>query len=98
MKPQRGAGGCRLVWRASSSSAKQAQEALGARLRELRKDAGLSGRALAAATGQHFTHMSKIEHGVQTPTDKGIRGWCRACGAEEQIPDFPISGPAFPPS
>ena len=32
-----------------SSSAKEAQKALGARLREIRKDAGLSGRALAAA-------------------------------------------------
>lgn len=71
-----------------SSSAKQAQEALGARLRELRKDAGLSGRALAAATGQHFTRVSKIEHGVQTPTDADIRTWCRVCGAEDQIPDL----------
>ena len=35
-----------------SSSAKQAQEALGARLREIRKDPGLSARALAAATGR----------------------------------------------
>jgi transcriptional regulator with XRE-family HTH domain len=58
------------------------------RLRELRKDAGLSGRALAAQTGQHFTRVSKIEHGVQTPTDKDIRDWCRACGTEEQIPDL----------
>ena len=71
-----------------SSSAKQAQEALGARLREIRNDAGLSGRALAAATGQHFTRVSKLEHGVQTPSGQDIRGWCRACGAEEQIPDL----------
>lgn len=71
-----------------SSSAKEAQRALGVRLREIRKDAGLSGRALAAATGQHFTRVSKIEHGVQPPTDKDIRDWCHACGAEEQIPDL----------
>lgn len=71
-----------------SSSAKQALEALGVRLRELRKDAGLSGRALATATGQHFTRVSKIEHGVQTPTDQDIRDWCCACGIEEQIPDL----------
>ena len=71
-----------------SSSAKQAQEALGVRLREIRKDAGLSGRALAAATGQHFTRVSKLEHGVQTPSGQDIRDWCRACGAEEQIPDL----------
>lgn len=71
-----------------SSPAKEAQAALGARLREIRKDAGLSGRALAAATGQHFTRVSKIEHGVQTPLDRDIREWCRVCGAEEQIPDL----------
>ncbi len=71
-----------------SSSARQAQEALGARLREIRRDAGLSGRALAAATGQHFTRVSKLEHGVQTPSGQDIRDWCQACGAEEQIPDL----------
>ena len=71
-----------------SSSARQAADALGARLREIRKDAGLSGRALAAATGQHFTRVSKLEHGVQAPSDHDIRDWCRICGAEEQIPDL----------
>jgi transcriptional regulator with XRE-family HTH domain len=71
-----------------SSSARQAQEALGARLREIRKDAGLSARALATATSQHFTRVSKIEHGVQAPSDQDIRDWCRACGAEEQVPDL----------
>jgi transcriptional regulator with XRE-family HTH domain len=71
-----------------SSSAREAQRALGARLREIRRDAGLSGRALAAATGQHFTRVSKIEHGIQPPTDTDIRDWCRACGAGEQVPDL----------
>ncbi len=70
------------------STARQAQEALGVRLRELRKDAGLTGRALATATGQHFTRVSKIEHGVQPPADGDIREWCRACGAEDQVPDL----------
>jgi transcriptional regulator with XRE-family HTH domain len=71
-----------------SSSAKQEQEALGVRLRELRKDAGLTARALAAATGQHYTRVSKIEHGVQAPSDKDIREWCRTCGADDQVPDL----------
>jgi transcriptional regulator with XRE-family HTH domain len=71
-----------------SSSARQAQKELGARLREIRKDAGLSGRALAAATGQHYTRVSKIENGVQPPTDNDIRDWCRTCTAEPQIPDL----------
>jgi len=83
-------GSCRYrtVSTPPSSSAKEAQRALGARLWEIRKDAGLSGRALAAATGQHFTRVSKIEHGVQPPGDEDIRAWCRACGAEDQIPDL----------
>ena len=71
-----------------SSSARQAQQALGARLREIRKDAGLSGRALAVATGQHFTRVSKIENGAQAPADQDIRDWCRACAAEGQVPDL----------
>lgn len=71
-----------------SSAARQLLEELGTRLRDLRKDAGLSGRALAAATGQHFTRVSKIEHGVQTPSDQDIQAWCLACGATDQIPDL----------
>lgn len=71
-----------------SSSARQAREALGARLRELRREAGLTARDLAAASGQHFTRVSKIEHGVQSPVDKDIREWCRVCGVEEQVPDL----------
>src|SRR5215469_6092711 len=71
-----------------SSSARRAQEALGARMREIRLDAGLSARALAFATGQHFTRVSKIEHGVQAPSDKDIRDWCSACGADGQVPDL----------
>src|SRR5215472_18844456 len=71
-----------------SSSARRAQEALGARMREIRLDAGLSARDLASATGQHFTRVSKIEHGVQNPTDKDLRNWCSACSAEDQVPDL----------
>jgi len=61
---------------------------LGARLRELRNNAGLTARALAAATGQHFTRVSKIEHGVQSLSPQDIRNWSQACGAEDQVPDL----------
>lgn len=71
-----------------SSSAEQAQQALGVRLRELRKDAGLTARALASATGQHYTRVSKIEHGVQALSDADIRAWCHACGVDDQVPDL----------
>lgn len=43
---------------------------------------------MAAATGQHFTRVSKIENGVQAPTDTDIKDWCRVCGAEDQVPDL----------
>ncbi len=54
----------------------------------MRKEAGFTGRALAAATGQHYTRVSKIENGTQAPTPRDIEVWCRACGAEEHFPDL----------
>lgn len=64
------------------------RRALGARMREVRKDAGLTARALALATDQHYTRVSKIESGTQVPTDNDIRTWCTACRAEDQVPDL----------
>ncbi|MGW5383090.1 helix-turn-helix domain-containing protein [Nocardia sp. NPDC003963] len=71
-----------------SSSAHEARRALGGRLRDLRKDAGLTGRRLAEVTGQHFTRVSNIENGVQQPSDDDIRAWCRACDADAHIADL----------
>ena len=71
-----------------SSQVQQAKEAFGGRLREIRKDAGLSGRQLAAATGLHFTKVSRLEHGRQNPADDDIKAWCEACGVEDQIPEL----------
>jgi len=70
------------------SPATQARRDLGLRLRQIRKTAGLTGQMLAAATGQHFTRISRIENGVQPPTDRNIADWCTACGAEDQIGDL----------
>jgi transcriptional regulator with XRE-family HTH domain len=67
-----------------SSDVRQAKEALGARLREIRKDASLTGRALAERTGLHYSKVSRAEHGKQSLTDAQIRAWCEACGAPEQ--------------
>lgn len=53
----------------------------------MRKDAGLTGRALASATGWHFTRVSKLENGVQAPSDADIRAWTTACSAAEQEAD-----------
>ncbi|WP_051580842.1 helix-turn-helix domain-containing protein [Pseudonocardia acaciae] len=66
----------------------QARQALGARLRDIRKDADLTGRALATRAGWYFTKISKIEHGTQTPSENDLRTWCRHCNAEDQVPDL----------
>jgi transcriptional regulator with XRE-family HTH domain len=66
----------------------QAREALGNRLRDLRKDTGLTGRRLAALAGWPGSKVSKIEYGKQTPTDDDIRTWCRLTCSEEQVPDL----------
>ena len=72
----------------STSPVQQARQALGARLRELRTDANLTGRALAARCDWHFTKISKLEHGTTMPSEQDIRDWCHACEAEKQVPDF----------
>ena len=69
-------------------SVKQAREALGLRLREIRKDASLTGRELAERCVWHFTKISKLEHGTQSPSEDDLREWCRACGADDQVPDL----------
>jgi transcriptional regulator with XRE-family HTH domain len=66
----------------------QAKEAFGARLRELRKEASLTGRALAQLTGLHHTKVSRAENGRQSLTDAQIRAWCAACGAGGQAPEL----------
>ena len=71
-----------------TSSGAQARKELGARLRQIRKSAGLTGRAVAEATGQHVTRVSRIENGTQPPTEQQIRDWCTVCGTGDQIPDL----------
>lgn len=71
-----------------STPARQAREALGVRLRDIRHDAGLTGRALAANAGWHYTKVSKLEHGVINASENDVRTWCRICNAEDQIPDL----------
>ena len=67
---------------------KPASEALGIRLRDLRHDAALSGRELAAQCGWQPSKVSKIEYGKQTPSEADIRDWCIACGFPSDIPDL----------
>lgn len=71
-----------------SASVEQARKALGARLRDIRKDAGLTARAFASAVGWHYTKVSKLENGARTPSQSDIRVWCRICRAEDQAADL----------
>lgn len=60
------------------SSLHEARFALGRRLRELRRQAGLSGRDLADALAWPPSKVSKLENGRQSPTDDDIRVWTKA--------------------
>lgn len=72
-----------------TSSVHQAREALGQRLRDIRRTAGISGVELAARAGwNNSSKVSKIEHGKQTPSEDDIRAWCDHTGAKTQIPDL----------
>ncbi len=67
-----------------SSSAYLARRALADRLREIRVQAGLTARALAMGAGWHHTKVSKVEHGVTSPSATDIALWCDLCGVPEQ--------------
>lgn len=71
-----------------SSSVQEARRALGRRLREIRKESGLTGRELAKRAGWHESKTSRLEHGKTPPSDADIRAWTRICGVIEQAPDL----------
>ncbi|MFD3325767.1 helix-turn-helix domain-containing protein [Streptomyces sp. NPDC058701] len=72
-----------------SDQARETREALGARLRGFRKDAGFSsGRAFAAATGWQESKVSRIENGKQTASEEDIRVWCQTTGHEADFLDL----------
>lgn len=70
------------------STFQRAREALGGRLRELRLDARLTGRDLAARNGWQPSKVSKIEAGKQTPADIDLEAWAIACGHPELTADL----------
>jgi transcriptional regulator with XRE-family HTH domain len=71
-----------------ASPSQRAKEALGIRLRDIRRDARLTARALADVCGWHYTKVSKIEHAVTSPSDADLAKWCRACGGDDQLGDL----------
>lgn len=72
-----------------SSSAQQARQVLGERLREIRLAADFpTVRSLAAACHWGESKVSKIEHGRQLPSEADLRTWCWACRAEGQLAEL----------
>lgn len=63
-----------------STDFQQARVALGVRLRELRTEAGLSGRDFAARCGWQPSKVSKLENGRQTATPADLEAWALAAG------------------
>jgi transcriptional regulator with XRE-family HTH domain len=60
----------------------EARNALGKRLRELRQQAGLTGKRLAESLSWPPSKISKLENGRQTPTDEDIIDWTQATNSE----------------
>ncbi|MET9416491.1 helix-turn-helix transcriptional regulator [Streptomyces klenkii] len=58
----------------------QGRIALGARLRELRTEAGLTVRQLATECGWPYSKISKLENGKQTVTPADLETWARETG------------------
>ncbi|MBB6420685.1 helix-turn-helix transcriptional regulator [Streptomyces sp. AK010] len=72
-----------------TTQVEEALQALGARLRGFRKDAGFtSGRAFARATSWQESKVSRIENGRQRPSEDDIRVWCEMTGQGDQLGDL----------
>src|SRR5262245_41512704 len=66
----------------------EARAALGRRLRELRRQAGLTGVQLSESLSWPQSKVSKLETARQTPTDEDIRAWALATGGEPQLDEL----------
>lgn len=69
-----------------AAPSRRAREALGERLRDLRRSAGLSGGQLAAQLGEGWgqSKVSRIETGRQLPSDSDVRQWAAAFGDQPE--------------
>ncbi len=70
------------------TSFQRERETLGQRLRELRRDARLTGRQLAEEQNWQPSKVSRIESGKQTPSDADVEAWARACGVPDAASDL----------
>lgn len=67
------------------TTVQHAREALGGRLREIRRQSGLTGRRLAERLDWPPSKVSKLENARQTPTGDDIRAWCAGCEAGDEV-------------
>jgi transcriptional regulator with XRE-family HTH domain len=74
--------------RSPSSSVQAAREALAARLKDIRLDAGLKAREVAEAAGWYPSKASRLENATTPPSDADIRAWCAICGVPAEAPDL----------
>ncbi|OKK06404.1 DNA-binding protein [Streptomyces sp. CB03234] len=63
-----------------STDFQNGREVLGARLRELRTEAGLDGKGLAERLGWQRSKVSRLENGKQTPSVADLSAWASAVG------------------
>ncbi|MDX2999637.1 helix-turn-helix transcriptional regulator [Streptomyces scabiei] len=71
-----------------SSSVQAARRAVADRLREIRRDANMTGKDVADRTGWYRSKVSRLENAVTPPSDDDIRAWCRACDADGLAADL----------
>lgn len=71
-----------------STDFQTARIALGARLRELRTEAGLNGKDLAARLEWQRSKVSRLENGKQTAAPGDLEAWAAAVGAPDESADL----------
>ncbi|MFJ8146202.1 helix-turn-helix domain-containing protein [Streptomyces sp. NPDC096048] len=71
-----------------STALDAARRAIADQLREIRRDAGLTGRDVATRAGWQPSKVSRLQSATTPPSDDDIRAWCAVCGAEDKIPDL----------
>jgi transcriptional regulator with XRE-family HTH domain len=71
-----------------STDFQSARIALGTRLRELRVEAGLTGKELAERLAWQRSKVSRLETGKQTASAADLMAWAAAVGAPSQGPDL----------
>ncbi|MCZ4605397.1 helix-turn-helix transcriptional regulator [Streptomyces sp. Lzd4kr] len=71
-----------------SSDYQSGRVALGARMRELRTEAGLNGKDFAERLGWQRSKVSRLENGKQTPSRDDLTAWAEAAGRADVIAEL----------